>query len=100
MLETDNASPKPLNLLLDVVGRTTSSNSSSDREGGGVASSPAVRSALRLLAALVLDRSRLLGLDINPWRARDVPEAVGLSMELKGEFLFPPSRPMPATHVS
>lgn len=94
MLETDNASPKPLKLLLD-VGRTTSFNSSSDR-----ASSPAVRSALRLLAALVLDRSRLLGLDINSWRARDVPEAVGLSMELKGEFLFPPSRPMPATHVS
>lgn len=101
MLETGYTISKPLQLLLCIVGRKT--NSGSDWEGGGSSSSPALRSALRLLATLVLDRPRLLGLDVNALRARDVPGAIDVDMELKGEFLivFPPSRPRAGKiHVS
>jgi hypothetical protein len=101
LLEAGYAISKLLQLLLCTVGRKT--DSGSDWEGSSGSSSPALRSALRLLAALVLDRPRLLGLDINALRARDVPGAIDFSMELKGEFLivFPPSRPRAGKiHVS
>jgi hypothetical protein len=70
---------------LSISGRNT--NSYGDGDGCGSSASRALCFAFGLAAALINDRSRFLGLDVNARCTPDVHMSGVISMELKAEFL-------------